>query len=191
MSFLGHFAVLQNGAQVAARDLAPKYTHFPARARIIPVGAGTAYDRGEDTKGPRKFADASGFSEFGSRSTLELDILELENIHLSVSIMLEVVDWTKLTTLTILRCETSDELWEALQQHFAPLMVLSTADSTHHYPLKLSSIRVDTVTDPSCHLSTVRLHQTLWRVYPYMSGIRQTCKSTISSGGSLAGTSGL
>lgn len=99
-------------------------------------------------KGPRKFSDASSFSEVGSRSTLQLDVLELENIHLSVSIISEVVDWTKLTTLTILRCETSDELWETLQQQFAPPMAPFTVDSTHHYPLRLRSIRVDTVTDP-------------------------------------------
>jgi hypothetical protein len=51
---------------------------------------------------------------------LRLEILELERVPLSVSIMLKAFDWSALTTLTLLHCPNHEALWKSLRRTFSP-----------------------------------------------------------------------
>ncbi|KAI4729492.1 hypothetical protein E4T49_02712 [Aureobasidium sp. EXF-10728] len=55
-----------------------------------------------------------------SSRKLSLDILELENIPLSIPVMLNAIDWSALTTLTLLRCFYHEHLWKALRRQYSP-----------------------------------------------------------------------
>ncbi|KAH0369204.1 hypothetical protein KCU65_g3388, partial [Aureobasidium melanogenum] len=50
---------------------------------------------------------------------LSLDALELEDVPLSIPVMLNAIDWSVLTTLTLLRCYNHELLWKALRRQFA------------------------------------------------------------------------
>ncbi|KAG9945180.1 hypothetical protein KCU85_g7423, partial [Aureobasidium melanogenum] len=56
-------------------------------------------------------------SELSKR--LLLDALELEDVPLSIPVMLNAIDWSVLTTLTLLRCYNHELLWKALRRQFA------------------------------------------------------------------------
>ncbi len=51
---------------------------------------------------------------------LRLETLELERVHLSVSVVQRALDWSILTNLTLLRCENHEQLWKALRKSYAP-----------------------------------------------------------------------
>lgn len=53
-------------------------------------------------------------------SKLRLDMLELERVPLSVSVMLKAFDWTMLTTLTLLHCPNHETLWKSLRRTYSP-----------------------------------------------------------------------
>ncbi|CAG7920667.1 unnamed protein product [Penicillium olsonii] len=93
------------------------------------------------------------FSSFNSEM-LSLNVLELERVPLSVSTLLPAIDWTKLTTLTIMRCEDNEKLWRALRRKYAPPVMSTkrTASAGHRenvalsdFSLNLKHIRTDTV----------------------------------------------
>ncbi|PNS17929.1 hypothetical protein CAC42_3888 [Sphaceloma murrayae] len=50
---------------------------------------------------------------------LHLETLELEWVQLSIPVLTAALDWTKLTTLTLLDCQHHDELWIALHEEYA------------------------------------------------------------------------
>lgn len=85
---------------------------------------------------------------------LYLKILELERVPLSVPTLLPAVDWTGLTTLTIMRCEDHEKLWRALRRKYAPPVMPTkrpqdaehrASTSSAEYSLNLKHIRTDTV----------------------------------------------
>ena len=106
-------------------------------------------------------------TEEGKQSSLSqklsLETFELEDVQLSVPIMLNVIDWSVLTTLTLLRCINHDHLWKALRRQFSsdppptkqryvsgttghilqPMRKLSSSDKT--FKLNLKHIHTDTV----------------------------------------------
>lgn len=51
---------------------------------------------------------------------LRLDVLELERVPLSVNVLLKAVDWTMLTTLTLLHCNNHEQLWKSLRRTYTP-----------------------------------------------------------------------
>lgn len=51
---------------------------------------------------------------------LRLEVLELEKVLLSVQVLQKTIDWSVLTSLTLLNCETDEELWKALRRTYAP-----------------------------------------------------------------------
>ncbi|KAJ5414074.1 hypothetical protein N7509_000701 [Penicillium cosmopolitanum] len=55
-----------------------------------------------------------------SGDQLHLELLELERIPLSISTLLPTIDWTRLTTLTLMRCDDHEHLWRALRRKYAP-----------------------------------------------------------------------
>ncbi|KAI7188462.1 hypothetical protein KC363_g5438 [Hortaea werneckii] len=98
---------------------------------------------------------------------LRLETLELERVPLSVPVLQKAVDWTKLTSLTLLNCQNNEQLWKTLRKAFAPtarsptypaprrtpsstpkkggkaFSGVSSADL--EYPLKLKKIHTNTV----------------------------------------------
>ncbi|KAJ5822963.1 hypothetical protein N7447_005303 [Penicillium robsamsonii] len=85
---------------------------------------------------------------------LYLKILELERVPLSVPTLLPVVDWTGLTTLTIMRCEDHEKLWRALRRKYTPPAMPAkrpqdpddqVSASSVEYSLNLKHIRTDSV----------------------------------------------
>lgn len=51
---------------------------------------------------------------------LRLDVLELERVPLSVSVLLRAFDWSLLTTLTLLNCSNHEQLWKSLRRTYTP-----------------------------------------------------------------------
>jgi hypothetical protein len=74
-------------------------------------------------KAPRealKRSSRASYSSSPNRQLLKLEILELERVSISAPALLDTLDWTRITTLTILFCEGHEKLWRALRRRFAP-----------------------------------------------------------------------
>lgn len=98
-----------------------------------------------------------GQSAFRSRleGKLRLRTLELERIPLSMQVCSKAIDWTTLTTLTILDCAQHEPLWKLLKRQYQPTVVgggygISSASrgAQLQYHLNLKRIRTDN-TSPS------------------------------------------
>ncbi|ETI28009.1 hypothetical protein G647_00458 [Cladophialophora carrionii CBS 160.54] len=55
-----------------------------------------------------------------SARKLTLETLELERVYLSIAVLSKAVDWSRLTTLTLLSCRNHEQLWKALRKRFTP-----------------------------------------------------------------------
>ena len=53
-------------------------------------------------------------------NVLHLDNLELERVPISVPVLQKAIDWTRLTSLTLLHCQNHEQLWKTLRKTFAP-----------------------------------------------------------------------
>jgi hypothetical protein len=71
------------------------------------------------------------------RSTrkLMLETLELERVYLSIAVLSKAVDWSRLTTLTLLGCRNHEQLWKALRKRFTP----SSRRRVSSTPFRISS----------------------------------------------------
>jgi hypothetical protein len=67
---------------------------------------------------------------------LKLDVLELERVSISIPVLLRSIEWSSLTSLTILGCRHHDQLWRALRKRFSPNYDLGIPSSSHKTPLK-------------------------------------------------------
>ncbi|KAL2819683.1 hypothetical protein BJX63DRAFT_428468 [Aspergillus granulosus] len=112
------------------------------------------------------------------RQMLKLEVLELERVSLSATVLFASLDWTRITTLTILRCESHEKLWRALRRRFAPPAPSTRSqysrkdglgqDKASEYRLRLRHLHTDAVspylllfikdTLPPNTLETVFLH---------------------------------
>lgn len=85
---------------------------------------------------------------------LKLETLELERVPMSVPVMLQAFDWSKLTALTLLNCSGHETLWRTLRREFAPRGPQHSRGSptkTHsrlEYRLNLKKIHTNTVSGP-------------------------------------------
>ncbi|KAJ5088374.1 hypothetical protein N7456_011990 [Penicillium angulare] len=87
---------------------------------------------------------------------LNLEVLELERVPLSIPHLLPTIDWTRLTTLTLMGCEEHENLWRALRRKYAPPQMPQkraqagerrrSSLSTQDFPLNIQHLRTDTVT---------------------------------------------
>ncbi|KAL8736796.1 MAG: hypothetical protein Q9166_000162 [cf. Caloplaca sp. 2 TL-2023] len=57
---------------------------------------------------------------------LRLDVLELERVNLSVPAMLKAIDWSVVTTLTLLHCDSHEQLWKAFRRTYTPRLTSTT-----------------------------------------------------------------
>ncbi|GIJ99065.1 hypothetical protein Aspvir_001189 [Aspergillus viridinutans] len=105
-----------------------------------------------------KLPSASCYStsrtETASDRILRLEILELERVFICIPVILQVIDWTRVTTLTILRCDGHEKLWRALRRQYAPSAFRNTPNyaknqddqaSQSEYPLRIKHIHTDSV----------------------------------------------
>ncbi|KAL4750812.1 hypothetical protein BDW72DRAFT_175019 [Aspergillus terricola var. indicus] len=85
---------------------------------------------------------------------LKLEVLELERIPISAPVLLDTIDWTRVTTLTILRCEGHEKLWRSLRRRFAPSAAPHTSarhgtneedKALPEYALRIKHIHTDAV----------------------------------------------
>ncbi|KAJ5809492.1 uncharacterized protein N7503_001710 [Penicillium pulvis] len=91
-----------------------------------------------------------------SDEKLNLEVLELERVPLSIPHLLPQLDWTRLTTLTLMRCEEHENLWRALRRKYAPPQPPQkrpqkgerrrSSLSRYDYSLNIKHLRTDTVT---------------------------------------------
>lgn len=88
------------------------------------------------------------------RQSLKLEVLELERVPISAPVLLDTIDWTRLTTLTILRCEGHEKLWRGLRRRFSPSTSCTKngrnggtiqEKGSSEYPLKIKHIHTDAV----------------------------------------------
>ncbi|OTB08778.1 hypothetical protein M426DRAFT_316800 [Hypoxylon sp. CI-4A] len=78
---------------------------------------------------------------------LQLETLELERVPLSLQVLTKAIDWSILTSLTILDCMFVEQLWRTLKRQFHPTPpghALSTSASIQ-YHLALKNIHTDTI----------------------------------------------
>lgn len=98
---------------------------------------------------------------------LTLESLELERVPISVPVLQKGIDWTRLTSLTLLHCPNHEQLWKTLRRTFAPTArsptypaprrtststskkglkaALSSSDLELNYPLNLKKVHTNTV----------------------------------------------
>lgn len=55
-----------------------------------------------------------------TQTKLRLEILEFERVPLSIPVLQRYIDWSRLTSLTILRCPGHEDLWKALRRKYTP-----------------------------------------------------------------------
>lgn len=91
---------------------------------------------------------------------LELDNLELERVPLAIPVLQRAIDWSRLTSLTILHCQNHEALWKTLRRNFCPTPRSPTYPSPRRTPnstpRKKSSVAADNEMD--YHLSLKRIH---------------------------------
>lgn len=114
-----------------------------------------------DSKASREALKKSSRATYASiagsdRQLLKLKVLELERVYISAPVLLDTLDWTKITTLTILRCDGHEKLWRALRRRFAPATLHSSSkpgrkegtcldESLPEYALNIKHIHTDAV----------------------------------------------
>lgn len=94
---------------------------------------------------------------------LTLDILELERVPLCIPVLQNAIDWTTLTSLTLLQCPNHEHLWKTLRRLYSPgasnprqyarsdpsrgskTKLPKAVPDSSEYRLKLTKIHTDTV----------------------------------------------
>ncbi|KAL8675142.1 MAG: hypothetical protein Q9168_000513 [Polycauliona sp. 1 TL-2023] len=62
---------------------------------------------------------------------LRLEVLELERVNIGIPVLVNTVDWSFVTSLTLLSCDSHEKLWKSLRRIYAPRPLAATApDST-------------------------------------------------------------
>lgn len=87
---------------------------------------------------------------------LKLEVLELERVPLSVTVLRRAFDWSVLSTLTLLHCSNHEQLWKVLRRTYTPRAAYAGSPSTSkaykasytlrsEYQLNLKRIHTNTV----------------------------------------------
>ena len=69
---------------------------------------------------------------------LRLEVLELERVQLSVSVLLKAFDWSILTTLTLLHCYNHEQLWKSLRRTYTPRQAYPSGSPSSNKAYKAS-----------------------------------------------------
>ncbi|KAM0282471.1 hypothetical protein ACHAQH_002985 [Verticillium albo-atrum] len=98
---------------------------------------------------------------------LRLKSLELERVPLSIQVCTKAIDWTVLTSLTILECAQHETLWKVLRKQFQP-----TPPATPGHEQE-SSLRPSQGTQLQYHLNLKKIHTDMASV-PLINFIKDT-----------------
>ncbi|KAH8704826.1 hypothetical protein BGW36DRAFT_284970 [Talaromyces proteolyticus] len=124
--------------------------------RNEPDSAGTAQETSESagntnqsTSEPQRLQKKTTTSASLNKSNkIMLEILELEHVVLSTTVLMKAIDWTRLNTLTLLHCDEHESLWRALRRVYAPTtdsLSLNSKESVKNYPFKLKKLHTDRI----------------------------------------------
>lgn len=99
---------------------------------------------------PEHPAEGVATSEVATRKRLQLETMELERIVIDVKIIQDSIDWSTITSLTLLQCGRHEELWKALRVAYTPRSMsftkqLLNPSLTADYKLGLKRIHTDSV----------------------------------------------
>lgn len=83
-------------------------------------------------KDASELSEADDVTEPELAGKLRLESLELERVPLSVPVLQEAIDWSKLTSLTLLHCQNQEQLWKTLRRAYSPLPSNARCSSTHN-----------------------------------------------------------
>lgn len=65
---------------------------------------------------------------------LRLEVFKLERVPLSINVLSKAIDWTCLTSLTILGCQHHEQLWKALRRKYTPQGISRSSTSLKSTP---------------------------------------------------------
>jgi hypothetical protein len=97
------------------------------------------------------------------QNALRLEILELERVPLSIPVLQRGIEWSTLTSLTILHCQNHEALWKTLKRSFCPTpkspVYPTPRRSTHSSPRKAGKQSLaSSVVEMQYHLNLKRVH---------------------------------
>ncbi|OKP11804.1 hypothetical protein PENSUB_2670 [Penicillium subrubescens] len=93
------------------------------------------------------------YGDQANNDKLKLQVFELERVPLHVATLLPTIEWTRLTTLTLMACADHESLWRALRRKYAPPPVPANklkgdrrpSIEASEYSLNLKHLRTDNV----------------------------------------------
>ena len=95
---------------------------------------------------------------------LKLEVLELEKVAMSVSVLQHSLEWSFLTSLTLLQCSGHEELWKTLKRRYSPKSSVSFSmsspqpSSSRMRLRRQTSSKYEAVPLPEYRLSLRRIH---------------------------------
>jgi hypothetical protein len=97
------------------------------------------------------------------QNALRLEILELERVPLSIPVLQRGIEWSTLTSLTILHCQNHEALWKTLKRSFCPTpkspVYPTPRRSTHSSPRKAGKQSLaSSDVEMQYHLNLKRVH---------------------------------
>ena len=174
-------ALLEEGASYVGREISePKRSPEVSQDPVEPLETNTNTGRtsgqtsltqeglqGKDTAG------STAVHNVGKATRrLRLETLEIEKVTLHVITLYKTIDWTVLTSLTLLNCGGTENLWSYLQERFPPRKTLVVSipmqstkkhgsqprlrrmpssealSKTSEYPLRLKKLHTNHVSSP-------------------------------------------
>jgi len=125
----------------------------PSTAEPPPLSTGSTDIKNSKPSRAKSQKKASKLNETRPRleGKLRLETLELERVPLSIQVCIRALDWSLLTSLTILDCPQHENLWKHLRRHFQPSAVDPASGRTVtgfplQYQLSLKKIHADVTT---------------------------------------------
>lgn len=131
-------ALFEEGASHESRDM-PGPQSEPAKIPLgilqdIETNTESTSDQMSLTRGNLQKTDTADSiaSQNALKPTrrLSLETLEIEKVTLHVITLYKTIDWTMLTSLTLLNCGCTENLWTCLQDNFPPRKTLVVATPT-------------------------------------------------------------
>ncbi|KAJ5489465.1 hypothetical protein N7539_004355 [Penicillium diatomitis] len=101
----------------------------------------------------RPSTSTGGLPHPAARPPLELQVLELERVSMHLPTLLPALDWTHLSSLTLLGCVNDGHLWKALRRKYSPPMSSVNKQASERrpslgrsdYPLNLKHLHTNSV----------------------------------------------
>jgi len=117
----------------------------------------------EPTVVPEVLSEPEDSADDHIQNALRLEILELERVPLSIPVLQRGIEWSTLTSLTILHCQNHEALWKTLKRSFCPTprspVYPTPRRSTHSSPRKTGKQSLaSSDVEMQYHLNLKRVH---------------------------------